>query len=145
MKFKKTVEIRPAFDRRDPNPHQNYGIHGCDLLFTLTGEKGAVTFLLYTNWHLPHIVEEFKYHPDHMICQPLPADIGYHSPHAMYEGQTPREKVCQYIGVLCYQDGCASYADEFYQEMVKSGSKGLWKKMKAYYKTQFEKEEKQDG
>jgi hypothetical protein len=138
MKFKKKVQIRPAFDKRDPNPSKNYGIHGADMLFTLIGEKAAVTFMLYTNWHLPHIVEEFEHLSDHTFCRPLPADIGYHSPYAMYEGQRPRKKACEYIGVPCYQDGSASYADEFYQELITKGSKGLWAKMKEYYKSRFE-------
>jgi hypothetical protein len=108
------------------------------MLFTLIGEKGAVNFLIYTNWHLPHVVEEFEHKPDNFICRPRAVDIGYHSPHAMYEGQEPNEKVCEYIGVPCYTDGSASYAHEFFQELVAKGSKGLWKKMKEYYKTLFE-------
>lgn len=138
MKFKKKISIRPAYDKRNSDPNKNYGIHGSDLLFTLIGDKGAVTFLLYTNWHLPHVVDEFERRPDHIICRPLPADIGYHSPYAMYEGQEPREKVCEYIGVPCYTDGSASYADEFYKELVEKGSKGLWRKMKKYYESRFE-------
>ncbi len=144
MKFRKKVQVRPAFDKRHPDDGKNYGIHGGDLLFTLIGDKGAVTFLLYTNWHLPHVVEEFHCRPDHLICKPLPADIGYHSPHAMYEGQKPRHEACEYIGVPCYQDGSASYADEFYQEMITKGTKGLWKKMKEYYESCFERERHHD-
>lgn len=142
MKFKKRIQVRPAFDKRDPNPRKDYGIHGADMIFTLIGEKGAVTFCLYTNWHLPHVADELeRRRHDHLLCRPLPADIGYHSPYPMYEDQYRREKVCEYIGVPCYQDGSASYADEFYKELVAKGSKGLWKKMKEYYKSRFENKE----
>lgn len=139
MKFKKKIAVRPAFDKRNVDDKKNYGIHGAEIIFTLIGDSGAVTFLLYTNWHLPHIVEEFQCRPDHIICRPLPADIGYHSPCPMYKGQKPRNKVCEYIGVPCYQDGSIGYAEEFYQELITKGTKGLWKKMKGYYKDIFEK------
>lgn len=140
MKFKKKIEIRPAFDRRSKDPRKDYGIHGCTMLFTLIGEHGAITFMLYTNWQLPHVREELEsklveYH----LFHPLPADIGYHSPHAMYEGQKPRDKVCEYIGVPCYQDGSACDADDYYNELLTKGSKGLWKKMIKYYKNRFVK------
>jgi hypothetical protein len=106
------------------------------MLFTLIGEHGAVTFMLFTGWHLPHVVEEYEIKGAD-ILKPMPADIGYHSPYDMYEGQEPREDVCEYIGVPCYQDGSALYAQEFYRELVEKGSKGLWKKMIKYYKQQF--------
>lgn len=138
MKFKKRIFIRPAFDKRDTDPSKNYGIHGADMIFTLIGEKGAVSFVLYTNWHLPHVVEEFHRKPDHIICKPLPADIGYHSPYPMYEGQKSRNGCCEYIGVPCYSDGSASNSDAYYEALISRGSKGLWKKMKLYYKIKFE-------
>ncbi len=133
MKFKKKIQITPAFDKRDPNPSKNYGIHGCNMLFTLIGKRGAVTFSLYTDWHLPHVKKELKYNG----CNPMPADIGYHSPHEMYEGQQPRSSICEYIGVPCYQDGSTLCATEFFDTLVSEGLKGLWKKMITYYKERF--------
>lgn len=138
MKFKKKIQIRPAFDKRCTDPHKDYGIHGCDMLFTLIGEHGAVSFIIYTNWHLPHVKEELENRRgDYFMFQPLPADIGYHSPHPMYEDQEPRHKVCEYIGVPCYTGGSSIDADEYYKELVEKGSKGLWKKMIKYYKDIF--------
>src|SRR5580658_1158846 len=142
-KFKKKIAIRPAFDKRSSDPRKNYGIHGCDMLFTLIGEKGAVTFLIYTGWHLPHVRKEFEMRMDHTFCHPMAADIGYHSYYPMYEDHEPREKICEYLGVPCYTDGSALYAEEFYLELVEKGSKGLWKKMIKYYKERFE--DKDDG
>jgi hypothetical protein len=85
--------IRPAFDKRHADPDKNYGIHGAEMLFVLKGELGAVQFVLYTNWMLPHIYEEWKKeYGDRWPCvfsKPIPADVGYHSPKPMYEGQEP--------------------------------------------------------
>lgn len=89
MKF--FLEIQPAFDKRDPDPKKNYGIHGVNLRWVLNGKLGAVQFLLYTNWQLPHVQREFatdakisKY-----LIAPLPADLGYHSLIPQYSGQQP--------------------------------------------------------
>jgi len=138
MKFKKKIQIRPAYDRRDSNPDKNYGISGCDMLFTLIGEKGAVTFLLFTGWQLPHVVEEYELkYPTHAF-KPIAADIGYHSPIAIYEGQEPSHDECKYLGVHCYYDGSGMNADEFFLELLYKDSKGLCKKMKKYYLEVFE-------
>lgn len=64
------------------------------MLFVVKGELGAVQFVLYTNWQLPHVVKEWeeKYGRDNMpsvFCRPIPADVGYHSPKPMYEDQRP--------------------------------------------------------
>lgn len=88
--FKREIVFRPAFDKRSDDPAKNYGIHGVELAFYLIGDDGAVQFVVYTNWQLPHITEEHsKLFDDHILCRPMPADLGYHSPKPMYEGQEP--------------------------------------------------------
>ena len=57
------TKIYPAWDRRDPNPSKDYGIHGAELRMVLKGELGATQFVLYTNWHLPHVTEELLHRP----------------------------------------------------------------------------------
>lgn len=86
--MEKITTITPAWDKRDPDPKKNYGIHCCDLRMVLKGELGAVQFVLMTGWNLPHITEEFKNKREISNLYPLPADLGYHSPKPMYEGQT---------------------------------------------------------
>ena len=95
--FTQIVEFSPAFDRRSPNPREDYGIHGAELRMVLKGPEGAVHFVLYTNWMLPHVRREtherILRHPDliglHCAYDPLPADLGYHSPKPMFEGHEP--------------------------------------------------------
>jgi len=147
-KFIKEVIILPAFDRRNPDPTKNYGIHGCDMRFVLKGKKGAVQFVLFTNWQLPHVTEESvtrtlknqnnldKYD---IKCHflPSPADLGYHSLKPMYTDQSRRES-CEYLdGKPCYYDGSGLDAEPVYEILLREGSDGVWKKLEDYYNATF--------
>lgn len=88
----------PAYDKRDDDPKKNYGIHGVELRMVLVGPEGAVQFVLYTNWHLPHVTSEYRERlkmmvqndsPMTWLTEPLPADFGVHSRVPLYEGQLP--------------------------------------------------------
>ena len=101
--FQQITTFAPAFDRRDPDPKKNFGIHGVELRMVLKGPEGAVQFLLYTNWQLPHVQEEQDRRTLLRIAidredgrmqlrcfyHPLPADLGYHSPKPHYPDQLP--------------------------------------------------------
>ena len=56
--MEKTITFEPAYDKRDPDPSKNHGIHGAELRFILKGTEGAVQFVLSTNWQLPHVRAE---------------------------------------------------------------------------------------
>lgn len=95
-KLERIVEFSPAFDKRDPDPKKNFGVHGVEMRWVLKGEKGAVQFLVYTNWQLPHVTQEnvdrAKRARDialELRCfwKPMAADLGYHSKFPMYDGQ----------------------------------------------------------
>lgn len=161
---------RPAFDKRSPNPKKNYGIHGLELRYYVKGKKGAVQFILYTNWQLPHVDKETfgdwnspKYdHHMRILCKPMPADLGYHSPVPMYEGHEPMQPtkiktvaktknnplgfkvekigkvpVCEVIGVPCYYDGSSMNAERIFDTFVTGGDIALWKELEDYYYATF--------
>lgn len=142
--FEKKIDITAAFDKRDPDPSKNYGIHGCEMRFVLTGDKGAVQFVLYTNWQLPHVTEELvekgitnprdlKY-----VLLPMPADLGYHSPKRRYKGQKVLTKSCPYLkGKPCYYDGSGLNAEPVYQVLLEKGSDGVWEELEKYYERIF--------
>src|SRR5262245_11869453 len=98
-----TREIRfdPAWDRSSPDPQRNYGISGVSIWFFLKGPKGAIQFHLLTHWMLPHNQKDIDIKTAancdllQLRCfyHPLPADLGYHSPVPMYEGQRPHGSV----------------------------------------------------
>lgn len=94
--LKRKTLYEPAYDKRDPDPKKNYGIHGLNMRFLLSGKLGTVQFLIYTNWQLPQVREEYdKFEKvSRFLCEPMAADIGYHSRVPQYEGQkfTARRK-----------------------------------------------------
>lgn len=139
-KFERIVEFTPAFDRRDPNPSRNYGIHGVELRMVLKGEHGAVQFVLYTNWMLPHVQEEMDNRTDrrlnngHYLCHPLPADLGYHWHAPRWEDQSARHD-CPYTdGKPCYYDGSGLQAERIYHILLAEGHEGVWRALEEYYR-----------
>tara|TARA_R100001086_G_scaffold214519_2_gene130583 strand:- start:4590 stop:5039 length:450 start_codon:yes stop_codon:yes gene_type:complete len=145
--MEKTIEFTPAFDKRNPDPKKNYGIHGCNMLMVLSGSLGAVHFILFTHWHLPSIEEESKTAPDSVtykhhypftyVNAPLPAEIGYHSPVPMREGQKPVTN-CKWIkGGNCYSDINSTMAKKVFNILREEGSDGVWKFLEKQYVSQF--------
>jgi hypothetical protein len=137
--MERITKFIPAYDERN-NPKGNYGIHGVDLRMYLKGELGTVQFVVYTNWYLPHVQEELIHRNANdelsirCMFTPQPADVGYHSPKPMYEGQEPMTDSCECLdGKPCYYDGSGLYAEEIYKVLVEKGSDGVWKDLENYY------------
>lgn len=177
MALERIVEFDPAYDHRQPDPKQNFGIHGVQVRFVLKGERGAVQFLLYTSWQLPHVAAEYRAefmaHPDRvpvLLFEPMPADLGYHSPVPMYEGHEPMgssitkwvdppednpedfKKVpqseptgtftpCPYLNALpCYYDGSTLNARPVFEALLMDGDAGVWRNLENYYRQVFEEQ-----
>lgn len=141
--LQRRIEFTPAFDKRAPEPNKNYGIHGVELKFYLGNDFGWVQFVIYTNWQLPHINQEpgtisavnsgvFEY-----WMKPMPADLGYHSPKPLYEGQTST-KNCHLLPGPCYYDGSALAAEALFDLLVAGGSDVVWKKLEELWQEHFE-------
>lgn len=140
--FKKDVYVEPAFDKRNSDPTKNYGIHGCNIRFVLRGSNGVVQFLIFTNWHLPHVTEELLEKSKdkesiRLFFSPIPADIGYHSPKPMYKDQTTMGPCIFLDGKDCYYDGSSLSATEVYNVMLKEGSDAVWRELMDCYKHTF--------
>lgn len=147
--LERIIEFSPAFDKRDADPKKNYGIHGVELTFYLKGKRGVIQFKLFTNWMLPHVHEETvnrlisKQYVSGInrldICcdfDPMPADLGYHSPIPIYEGQTKMSS-CQFYAGGCYYDGSTLNAGPVYDTLLREGSEGVWKRLEEYYQSTF--------
>jgi hypothetical protein len=135
-KFEKIVTMSGAFDKRHADPTKNYGIHGMDIRFVLKNEKGAVQFVVFTGIHLPHVAEEHKGRG--YINEPSGADIGYHSPTPMYEGQSSMDCELMPEG-KCYYDGSGLQADEFMPEFIAGGTDAVWKMLERRHGEIFSK------
>lgn len=135
--FQKIIEFNPAYDRRNPDPRKNYGVHGVTLRMVLVGELGATQFVLYTNWQLPHVTKEIEHGKDaYFLLKPLPADFGYHSHTKMYEWQQVNEN-CEYLKGPCYYDGSGLEAQRVFEVMLQDGSDGVWRELEKYYQEIF--------
>ena len=149
MKFTKEVTFYPAFDRRNPEPSKNSGIHGVEIIFVLKGKKGATQFVIYTNWFLPSVQKE-QYWKGNISSrlkygspEPMGADIGYHSLTPQYKGQTKTKDNCPYLdGKPCYYDGSSLRADEFIPAFLAGGSDAVWKMLEEDYRRRFENKKK---
>lgn len=143
--MEKIIKFYPAFDKRNPDPRKDYGIHGVSLRMVLKGNKGAVQFILYTNWQLPHVQEELNRKAIgnderyiSALLNPIPADLGYHSPVPIYEGQNVCSESCEYLdGKPCYYDGSGLNAESIYEVLLKEGSDGVWRELEDFYKNVF--------
>ncbi len=143
MPLERIIEFTPAFDKRSNDPKTNCGIHGVNLRFILKGELGAIQFVVYTNWQLPHVTKEheakFGRYPYDKPCvfQPMPADLGYHSPKPMYEGQTSMKSECDVLNGVCYYDGSTSQAEGVFNLLCEEGGEAVWKRLEREYDNRF--------
>ncbi len=143
--FKKITTVRLPFDRRHENSSKNYGIHGLDIWFILVGPKGAVQFAVTFPIYLPHVDAEYRTKfPGWEERKKISGiDVGYHSPHPMYEGQTQMETECEYVeGGKCFYDGSTLATDPWIKQIFSvrgdAPEKLLWEKLEQEYKDRFE-------
>jgi hypothetical protein len=139
-KLKREIRFTPAFDKRDDDPKKNYGIHGVEMQWFVTGPLGTIQFIVYTNWQLPHIYKEWDVKPavdskfPHLLCRPMPSDLGYHSPKQMYDGQDVMTGSCEWVeGGTCYYDGSSLNAERIFIILVEEGHEAVWKALEEEY------------
>ena len=145
-KLERSVTFSAAYDKRDKDPCKDYGIHGVEIKFLLKGAEGATQFVLYTNWHLPHVTKEMSmryYEPidndPHWMERPQPADLGYHSLVPQYDGQTVVNEECSVLdGRPCYYDSFGLRAEVVYHELLTKGDQGVWAALEEEYKRLFD-------
>lgn len=143
MTLTREIFFTAAYDKRAPEPSKNYGVHGVEMRWYLKGPEGAIQFVVFTNWHLPHVQQEldrksFGEFP-HLSCHPQPADLGYHSRVPRYEDQRPMDGECSVIegGGPCYYDGSGLRADDVYRLLVEKGSEAVWQFLEEEYRSTF--------
>ena len=140
--LKKEIILNSAFDKRDPDPDKNLGIHGMDLVFVLRGPKGAVTFSVFTQMHLPHVAEELWRNSrsgEHNPFKPTGADVSYHGLEPQWEDQEPRPDCTWLDGRDCYCDGSGLQAEALMAKLLKGGSEAIWEELERRYAGQFER------
>lgn len=135
--FERLVEFTPAFDGRDPDPSKNYGVHGVEMRMVLKGARGAMQFVVFTNWHLPAVEQDFGEKALYSkLYLPMGADVGYHSPSPLYAGQGQMAE-CPYLGGPCYYDGSGLAAEEMLEVLIAEGGEAVWKRLEDRYREVF--------
>ena len=136
------LEFIPAFDKRDPDPTKNYGIHGMEMVWTYgEPQTGIVVFRLFTNWHLPHVASELgKKEPElvgdewYWMLRPMPADLGFHWTSPRYAGQESLTHACEFLGGRkCYYDGSSLNAMSVFNDLVSKGGRAVEEYLEEYY------------
>jgi hypothetical protein len=141
--FEKRIEWTPAYDKRNVDPRKNYGVHGMNLRFILIGSQGAVQWVLYTNWNLPHVTKESMSYPEPVIGgdphwreRPMPVHLGYHSLSQHYEGQDKLD--CDVLAQgYCYYGGSSLNSEPVFEKFLAGGEEAVWTELKEYYESTF--------
>jgi hypothetical protein len=130
----RSVFFRPAFDKRHPDPHQNYGVHGVEIVFVLRRGQRAVDWTVFTNWQLPHVTKDTlqKYADDperiELFTQPSGAQVGFHSPVPMWDSHEPSEG-CTITGGKCYSDVGFCMGSELMPLLIEKGEDAIWARL----------------
>jgi hypothetical protein len=133
--FERVITFRPGF-KCELTGGSSHGQHGMDLLFLLIGDKGAIQFVVYTMWMIDP--DFCRYSSANKIMPPMAADIGYHSPKPMYEGQASMGNDCPWIDGECFYDGSSLQAEEVFKVFRASGEEALWELLEERYRDWFE-------
>jgi hypothetical protein len=135
-KLEKIVIFKPAFDKRNPVPKENFGICSVRCFMVLKGKNKAVHFVFSTGMYLEKTHKEWlnrfpvRDHADYMGF-----DVGYHDIKPHFEEQEISQKHCEWLdGKPCYCDWSALRADDYMKVLVEKGSEAIWKLLEKDYK-----------
>ncbi len=141
----RSVTFQAAWDRRDPNPHKNYGVHGVQIDFVLRGSAGAVYFPVRTSWMLPEVNEWHRQlaaeNPFLLraVEKPICAPFSIHSPTQREGWQHSGEEICEFLGAPCWAESSSYLApDAVWEKMLREGSEGFWKAIEEIYRQNLE-------
>ena len=141
--FTRKLIFTPGYCWLHSDPKKNYGAAAMRMLFVLIGEKGAVQWMIGTEWypeaareHMERVEREEHLLPRETKLHPMGWDLGYHSPVPMYEGQKPRD--CDFLGGTCYYDGSGLQADLLIEGFINGGEEWVWGRLEAVYHNRFE-------
>ena len=140
VKFTRWVETTPSRHWIRPEPSRNYGISTVRIVFYVKGPKGAVQWMIGTEWGIDPVRKHMNGFPSHHreYQKPTGWDLGYHAHEPQYEGQSIQCKDCSVLNGPCYYDGSGLNADLLVEGFLARGTEWLWPKLEEYYASVFE-------
>jgi hypothetical protein len=140
--FKKITNVRLPYDLRNEDPAKNYGIHGLDIWFILSGPLGAVQFGVTFPQYLPHVRDELAAKSYPYLERIQGFDVGYHAPKPQYENQAAMDDCDLIEGGKCFYDGsslrASEWADEIFAVRGKRPEDEIWSRLREEYRMRFE-------
>jgi hypothetical protein len=135
--FTHQIVFSPAWDKRDPNPSKNYGVHGVHITFTIRKDGEGLTFSIGTNWHLPHVQLETDNRPSDsrfpfLFHKPLAFGVDIHLKTKPNE-YSPHREHCEVTGGECWSKGSALLGEEFLQTLIEKGDEALFRRMELQF------------
>lgn len=99
---------------------KSFGRHGMEVTWLLRGPKGVIQFCIFTGWDPGLTLRQDT------VNAPSGADLGYHAHVPQYEGQTPMQEDCDYLGGTCFYDGSGLMADDLLRRFLIEGERVVW-------------------
>lgn len=127
------MDFAPAWDKKPKKPGDpNYGVYGAEITFGISRGRLTCTFMLMTDWMLPHVIEDWRRRG---LDKQKPYDglgsIDIHSPVSTWEDDTPI-KDCKYTGGKCYCSGSSLAARDLFQKWITEGPEVVWKELESW-------------
>jgi hypothetical protein len=139
--FEVWMEASPSFYLIRPEPTKNFGVSTVRLTFYVKGAKGAVQWMIGTEWGIEptraHLARFGWFGPEEGR-KPTGWDLGYHAHEPQYEGHSKMGDDCELTGGACYYDGSGLNADLLIEGFLAQGTSWLWPKLIEVYRHYFE-------
>lgn len=126
--MKHTLSIVPAYDLRV----KGYGVHACELWFSVSHIRGAVSLTFYTQWDVPELQKVRNYHTYPWQLQPSGAVL---CGHWAYKHSGSKKRKCEFTRTgVCWDAGISfTRAHEFEVPLLTGGSAAVFKALEAVY------------
>lgn len=136
--MKKKISFNPSWDKRNTVPGKNYGVHGVEMIWTLTGSKGAIQWEVFTGWMLKSLRNENPEYYGFESSSVSGAFVAFHSKKPLHKGDSVSQKKCEFLGNKpCYSNMSCMAADEILEILIEKGEDAVWLELEDYYKKTF--------
>jgi hypothetical protein len=123
--LKRSVEVLPAFDRRNEDAAQNKGLQGIVLIFRVAGGGGRTEFELHTNWFPDEVRNGFMERGMFTFLSPFPKSL------QQYGGDP--HSVRTYID----EEHSKAGAEQMFGLMLHLGDDAIWTALERLHVSRF--------